>query len=185
MADWTTLDTNSLLPGEPWTSAKSLAVYENTIAAFEVALDAPRLAKKFRAGEGSTVDFSIQVDDGYEGLIIEFTGIADSDSTDKFFVFALSDDDGASYSADESVNIGQSADGTTFQAVGKIFIDLTTGDYWFLTSGIPTGGGGAGTGTAAKPAGTVDRIIFRSSVATSEMRQAAVLMELTGKEAAS
>jgi len=43
MADWTQLDTNSLLPGEPLTSAKALAFFENPIAIAEGAPDAPRV----------------------------------------------------------------------------------------------------------------------------------------------
>ena len=43
MADWTELDTDTLLPGEPLTSAKVLAFYENPIALAEGAADAPRI----------------------------------------------------------------------------------------------------------------------------------------------
>ena len=42
MADWTELDTNGLLPGEPFTSAKALAFFENPKAIAEGAADAPR-----------------------------------------------------------------------------------------------------------------------------------------------
>ena len=41
MADWTELDTNTLLPGEPLTSAKALAFFENPKAIAEGAPDAP------------------------------------------------------------------------------------------------------------------------------------------------
>ena len=43
MAEWTELDTNGLLPGEPFTSAKALAFFENPIALAEGAADAPRI----------------------------------------------------------------------------------------------------------------------------------------------
>lgn len=43
MADWTDQDVNSLLPGEPWTSAKALAAFENPVAITEGAPSAPRL----------------------------------------------------------------------------------------------------------------------------------------------
>ena len=43
MADWTELDTNTLLPGEPLTSAKALAFFENPKAIAEGAPDAPRI----------------------------------------------------------------------------------------------------------------------------------------------
>ena len=42
MADWTELDTNGLLPGEPFTSAKALAFFENPVAMAGGAVDAPR-----------------------------------------------------------------------------------------------------------------------------------------------
>lgn len=44
MADWTTQDPNTLLPGEPWTSAKALAAFENPVAIAEGAAGAPRIA---------------------------------------------------------------------------------------------------------------------------------------------
>lgn len=43
MADWTSLDTNSLLPGEPLTSAIALALEENPRAIAEGAIGAPRV----------------------------------------------------------------------------------------------------------------------------------------------
>lgn len=44
MADWTELDVNSLLPGEPMTSAKALAFFENPVALAEGASSAPVVA---------------------------------------------------------------------------------------------------------------------------------------------
>jgi len=41
MASWTNQSTSSLLPGEPWTSAKALAAFENPVAYAEQATDAP------------------------------------------------------------------------------------------------------------------------------------------------
>jgi len=60
VADWTELDTDTLLPGEPLTSAKALAFYENPIALAEGAADAPSLyvglaAKLVAGGLGSLV----------------------------------------------------------------------------------------------------------------------------------
>ena len=43
MADWTEIDTNTLLPGEPLTSAKALAFFENPVAIAEGAASAPRI----------------------------------------------------------------------------------------------------------------------------------------------
>ena len=44
MADYTDQDTDSLLPGEPWTSAKALACFENPVAIAEGAAGAPRIS---------------------------------------------------------------------------------------------------------------------------------------------
>lgn len=41
MADYTDIDPNTLLPGEPWTSAKALATFENPPAIAEGAAGAP------------------------------------------------------------------------------------------------------------------------------------------------
>lgn len=43
MASWTDQSTNSLLPGEPWTSAKALAAFENPVALAEGATGAPKI----------------------------------------------------------------------------------------------------------------------------------------------
>ena len=45
MAAWTDIETDSLLPGEPWTSAKALAAFENPVALAEGAAGAPKLQK--------------------------------------------------------------------------------------------------------------------------------------------
>ena len=46
MADWTELDTNGLLPGEPFTSAKALAFFENPVAMAEGAVNAPKVVSE-------------------------------------------------------------------------------------------------------------------------------------------
>ena len=43
MAQWTFIDPNTLLPGDPWTSAKAQAAFENLEAVAEGAAGAPRL----------------------------------------------------------------------------------------------------------------------------------------------
>lgn len=43
MASYTDQDTDSLLPGEPWTSAKALACFENPLAIAEGAAGAPKI----------------------------------------------------------------------------------------------------------------------------------------------
>ena len=46
MAQWTFIDPNTLLPGDPWTSAKAQAAFENLEAVAEGADGAPRLYGK-------------------------------------------------------------------------------------------------------------------------------------------
>ena len=46
MAQWTFVDPNTLLPGDPWTSAKAQAAFENLEAVAEGAPGAPRLYGK-------------------------------------------------------------------------------------------------------------------------------------------
>ena len=43
MAQWTVIDPNTLLPGDPWTSAKAQAAFENVEAIAEGAEGAPRV----------------------------------------------------------------------------------------------------------------------------------------------
>jgi hypothetical protein len=43
MADYVSVDPNTLLPGEPWTSAKALAAFENPEAIAEGSPGAPRI----------------------------------------------------------------------------------------------------------------------------------------------
>lgn len=58
MADWTNQDVNTLLPGEPWTSAKAIAAFENPQAIAEAAPNAPKNAVKSQSARGSSVTFS-------------------------------------------------------------------------------------------------------------------------------
>lgn len=43
MANWTTIDPNTLLPGDPWTSSKAQAAFENLEAFAEAAPGSPKL----------------------------------------------------------------------------------------------------------------------------------------------
>jgi hypothetical protein len=91
MASWTDQDVNTLLPGEPWTSAKALAAFENPEALAEGASSAPHLHTQWHyynqtvvGGSGDGIFYSHAVDgavatattpafeDGYEyGIVFE------------------------------------------------------------------------------------------------------------------
>ena len=58
MADWTDQDTNSLLPGEPWTGAKAIASFENPVAIAEGAPGAPVLSTTWHAHDADANDES-------------------------------------------------------------------------------------------------------------------------------
>ena len=55
MADWTDQDINSLLPGEPWTSAKAIASFENPVAIAEAAPDAPIVVAGWHPHDGTII----------------------------------------------------------------------------------------------------------------------------------
>jgi hypothetical protein len=54
MADWTDIDVNDLLPGEPWTSGLALAAFENPEAIAEGATGAPRIADAAMGGTATS-----------------------------------------------------------------------------------------------------------------------------------
>lgn len=66
MASWTNQSTSSLLPGEPWTSAKALAAFENPTALAEGASGAP---VQTAAWHGYDI---LNVGDGNTGEIYSF-----------------------------------------------------------------------------------------------------------------
>ena len=54
MADYTDQDVNGLLPGEPWTSAKAIAAFENPVAIAEGAGGAPYVSQAWHPYGGVT-----------------------------------------------------------------------------------------------------------------------------------
>lgn len=66
MAAWTPIDTNNLLPGEPWTSAKANAVYENPTAMAEGASGAPRINGLAIARNTDLPVLTVTASDAYE-----------------------------------------------------------------------------------------------------------------------
>ena len=120
MAQWTTIDPNTLLPGDPWTSAKSQAAFENVEAVAEGAPGAPRVQGKalggIRQAELSVTGTSW----------MEITGLADYVALDLICTIthnviadltvevAFSTNNGSSWtSAQDLVRIGIDPAGTT------------------------------------------------------------------------
>ena len=76
MADWTDQDTDSLLPGEPWTSAKALAAFENPVALAEGATGAPKIqAEALGAQEVNEPAMRVRQESG--SFTVAASGVAD------------------------------------------------------------------------------------------------------------
>ena len=98
MAQWTFIDPNTLLPGDPWTSAKAQAAFENLEAVAEGAPGAPKVVS-----EG----LDMFVGTGFSATYI------DLDRVDKVILiarmdtgltanYALSSDNGATFGSNTS-----------------------------------------------------------------------------------
>ena len=152
MADWTQLDTNSLLPGEPLTSAKALAFFENPIALAEAATDAPKIATKNLSGAG--------------GGTLRFGGLSTFGGARFFLTGAETSSDGGNLSINSSSPVG---DGTSqpimFVPADQRFVvhgywDKITGSWlavWSMTSGTVAG---RASGTFSRRGSAVDEIVF-------------------------
>jgi len=78
MASWTSQSTSSLLPGEPWTSAKALAAFENPEAIAEGASGAPIVATGWHGYDTTNVgDATTPFYNGASQATIETPDFAD------------------------------------------------------------------------------------------------------------
>jgi hypothetical protein len=131
MADWTELDTNGLLPGEPFTSAKALAFFENPKAIAEGAVNAPKIVSgaldMTTMGTGATTGL-----DRVKSILAIAVATASSSSESTVTVnatYARSSNNGASYGS--SVTMAQAvARGSEFttetnSVTGVAIIDMT------------------------------------------------------------
>ena len=123
MADWTELDTNGLLPGEPFTSAKALAFFENPVAMGEGAVNAPKVVSEAlnmfaRVGSGTT-DYT---DLGrINNVLITATITAGNDPngfSSRTFGYRFSSDNGVTWGSTTSVI-------TVVQAAGTLPVSRT------------------------------------------------------------
>ena len=89
MADWTELDTNTLLPGEPLTSAKALAFFENPVAIAEGAASAPRIEDAALDTGAATVAgvtwWSLRSAGASAGSVGTYAFLTPSDENSSFF----------------------------------------------------------------------------------------------------
>jgi len=155
MADWTQLDTNGLLPGEPVTSAKALAFFENPIALAEAATDAPKIATKNLSGSG--------------GGTLRFGGLSTFGGARFFLTGAETSSNGSTLSINSSTPTGDGAAQSIVAVPANArfvvhgYWNKITGAWfavWFVSSGTASG---RATGTLSKGGATVDEIIFTFS----------------------
>lgn len=159
MADWTSIDTNSLLPGEPVISSTMLAFEENPRAIAEGATGAPRILAEAMSGSvaGETLLFGtggtgqVFTSDPDAGITVwaaqfrattactvrvrgQYRRIGDS-TTPVFF----------SITKNGSSIISESTDSTSFQNSATVDVSLVAGDLVLVV-----GQGGSG-GTPENP----------------------------------
>jgi len=152
MADWTELDTNGLLPGEPFTSAKALAFFENPVAMAEGAANAPKVATKNLSGAG--------------GGTLRFGGLSTFGGARFFLTGEETSSNGSTLGINSSTPAGDGA----AQSIVAVPADARfvvhgywnkiTGAWlavWFMSSGTEAG---RATGTLATNGAAVDEIIF-------------------------
>ena len=102
MAQWTFVDPNTLLPGDPWTSAKAQAAFENLEAVTEGAPDAPRVlpeALNFRVAEVDPAGMASVVFTDLEPAdwALEFYTIQPDSSSNRILRLEPSYDNGATF----------------------------------------------------------------------------------------
>ena len=149
MAQWTTIDPNTLLPGDPWTSAKAQAAFENVEAVAEGAAGAPRIQSKALGGVILPA-FSTAATNGFAGVsdlldyskfsvnawFQSFTSAVGSSHT--IFRIRLSDNNGSSWGAAQNISI-PSANTSTLMVYNVAFsLDTNTGDikgFYYVIGG--------------------------------------------------
>ena len=137
MADYTAIDPNTLLPGEPWTSAKALATFENPPAIAEGAEGAPRvegralgavsigaLSLSGAFAVGSIVDLDRHGVIRMEYSIVDFGGNP--------LQIQYTNDGGGSWGATQNL-IASIMTGS-----GYLRFNLQTGEVYSLTGGVVT-----------------------------------------------
>lgn len=170
---WTTLLTSTLLPGEPLTSAKGLAFYENPIAIADGDASAPKVqgqalgnvALAWQENSGTTESSITGVFTRLDLLVMEIelqylgasSGIA-------AVQIALSDDGGTTWGSWINLHASdsQSAGDPAITTVSRVSISDAEVIYRDHTADV---GSALTTSAITVPAGEVDAIKFRASQA--------------------
>jgi hypothetical protein len=149
MADWTDIDPNTLLPGEPWTSAKAQAAFENVEALAEGADGAPRIAAIALGGNSlggvapgpGIFDGWINLDD-VRTIHVEASGGINNALTRSIEV-RFSDNNGSSWGSGQTVLTYTAGDNTGMSA--SVAIDLVSGAFSGVAGGFAFGVANSGT----------------------------------------
>ena len=148
MADWTELDTNGLLPGEPFTSAKALAFFENPTAMAEGAVNAPKVVSEaldMLVGAGSGLGTFTDLERIDKVLINAFAyatpGGGGSPSGDMAVRYETSSNNGSSWSSPITITSANTILGLDANA-GAVVVSLGSSNNAIRIYGVASGSGG-------------------------------------------
>ena len=152
MADWTELDTNGLLPGEPLTSAKALAFFENPVAMAEGAVDAPKVVSEAlnMFVEAGTATTSYTDLGRIDKVLISCTARAFGGSTfsrTAIIRYRTSTDNGSSWSATTDIVSVEAAVDNSEQITGFAVVSLGSAANAIEVQVTFTGSTGSGSGS--------------------------------------
>lgn len=175
MADWTTIDTNSLLPGSPITSPIMLALEENPRAITEGAVGAPKLLPLGLGGQFIARASS-------SGTTI--TTVEDLELVSQFWVFGLvtginltgpvsfefrARDDTATWSAWNVVGTVNGGTNTRSMGSGCIYFDPTTGAISAFGVGASDSASGGTTLSTTLTGSGWDAVGFRMAASSGSV----------------
>ena len=148
MADWTELDTNGLLPGEPFTSAKALAFFENPVAMAEGKVNAPKVvseALNMLVGAGTSTGTFTDLERIDEVLVNAFAyAIAGSGGTPAGAMtvrYETSSNNGSSWASPVTITTADSADALDTNSA-SVVVSLGSSNNAIRISGVESGTSG-------------------------------------------
>ena len=152
MADWTELDTNGLLPGEPFTSAKALAFFENPVAMGEGKPNAPKVVSEAldMLAETGTATTSYTDLGRIDKVLISCTARASggpSFGRTAIIRYRTSTDNGATWSATTDIVSVEAAVNNSEQITGFAVVSLGSAANAIEVQVTFTGSTGSGSGS--------------------------------------
>lgn len=129
MANWTDIDVNSLLPGQPFTSSIALAYEENPRAIAEGATGAPRIAEKIVTG---SADATITSVDSFGGFWVKAGGSFDKiggGAGSGTITVSFSTDGGSTFFGATNILSTSVPESSTLSAGVDAWFDFDTGNY--------------------------------------------------------